>query len=175
MRGEGETNSPSDPRVGQHDSDFSVYWWVGLEFSSEGGWRWLDGSPVDPDVASWADDHPAGNSSGRCGGLLTTGHLTDQTCGDEASRAKFVCERPLAAPPRCGEGWEHHSGACYRKYHYEDKLEWQAARTKCRQDPGADLVIVNTEDENKYLQQFATDNEIDIWIGIYEKVCSSVV
>ena len=54
-------------------------------------------------------------------------------------------------------------------------MEWQAARTKCRQDPGADLVIVNTEEENNYLLQFATDNEIDIWIGIYEKVCTCVV
>ena len=149
-----------------------MYWWVGLEFSTEGeaAWRWLDGHSVSPDLTAWAEDHPAENSTGRCGGLLTSGRLTDQLCSDSSSLARFVCERPLAAPPRCGDGWEHHQGGCYKKYHYEDKLEWQAARAKCKEDPGADLVIINTEQENDYVKLFATDNNIDLWIGIYEKV-----
>ena len=159
-------------RIGEYGSDTSVYWWVGLEYSTEGeaGWRWLDGQSVSPDLTSWAENHPAENSTGRCGGLLTSGLLTDQLCSDSGSVAKFVCERPLAAPPQCGEGWEHHQGACYKKYHDQDKVEWQAARAKCRQDPGADLVIINTEQENDYVKQFATDNHIDLWIGIYERV-----
>ena len=144
---------------------------MGLEFSTEGqpDWRWLDGHQVDPDLTPWSQDHPATNSTGRCGGLLTSGLLTDQPCSDSNRLSRFVCERPLAAPPRCGEGWEHHLGSCYKKYHHE-KMEWQAARAKCREDAGADMIIINTEDENNYVKQFATDNGIDIWIGIYEKV-----
>ena len=59
----------------------------------------------------------------------------------------------------------------HQKYHDDDKAEWQQARNKCKQEHAADLVVVNSDEENDYVFQFAKQNDIHVWIGIFEKVC----
>ena len=45
---------------------------------------------------------------------MPNGRLVDDICDDSESVLSYVCERPLGAPPLCGDGWEHHKGSCYK-------------------------------------------------------------
>ena len=79
-------------------------------------------------------DHPAENSTDRCGALKPNAKLTDMPCEvdiytiytlsmkylyycycqDSEYAYAYVCERALGLPPLCQEGWEHHGGSCYK-------------------------------------------------------------
>ena len=119
--------------------------------------------------------------------MNTDGKLRDKLCGNADDSARFICERPLGAPPLCGDGWEHNGQSCYKvtivfdiffaivtlksvqKYHDEEKTEWAAARAKCVEQE-ADLVIVDNPNENLFIYDFAKENSIDVWLGILENV-----
>ena len=46
--------------------------------------------------------------------MNTDGKLRDKACGNAGASARFICERPLGAPPLCGDGWEHSGQSCYK-------------------------------------------------------------
>ena len=62
----------------------------------------------------WSDNEPADNKEGFCGAMNSDGRLHEANCGDAPASAKFICERPLGAPPLCGDGWEHNGQSCYK-------------------------------------------------------------
>ncbi|KAI1887283.1 hypothetical protein AGOR_G00188640 [Albula goreensis] len=56
------------------------------------------------------------------------------------------------------QGWTNFSSSSY--YISKEKKTWSESRQYCR-EKGADLVIINNEEEQKFLQDFE-----DIWIGL---------
>ena len=59
---------------------------------------------------------------------------------------------------------------CVQKYHDSDKAEWQQARKKCKEEHAADLVTVDSDEENNYVFEFGNQNDIHVWIGVFEYV-----
>ena len=57
----------------------------------------------------------------------------------------------------------------FQKYHYDEKTEWASAQDKCKEQE-ADLIIINDDDENTFVYNWAKENEIDVWLGILENV-----
>ena len=57
-----------------------------------------------------------------------------------------------------------------QKYHGDDKAGWQGARNKCKQEHAADLVVVDSDEENDFVFEFGNKNDIHVWIGIFEYV-----
>ena len=62
----------------------------------------------------WDENEPSKSEEGYCGSMCTDGKLHANECGNSAVSAKFICERPLGAPPLCGDGWEHYGQSCYK-------------------------------------------------------------
>ena len=100
-----------------------------LEGETEGSWRWLNGQEVDTSITydevvriclndilfrPWDENEPSQNQEGYCGAMNTDGKLRDKACGNADASARFICERPLGAPPLCGDGWEHNGQSCYK-------------------------------------------------------------
>ena len=65
-------------------------------------------------TSPWAQNFPSANSTGHCGAMQPNARLKDLVCDDDESSSSFVCERPLGAPPLCGDGYEHFQGSCYK-------------------------------------------------------------
>uniref|UniRef100_A0A671UC27 C-type lectin domain-containing protein n=1 Tax=Sparus aurata TaxID=8175 RepID=A0A671UC27_SPAAU len=77
---------------------------------------------------------------------------------------------------KCQEGWEQNGPQCY--YFSTDELTWEQAREKCRRD-GADLVKIESEDEQSFLMQRLRQEEVVVkmlededkfWIGLTDSV-----
>ena len=62
-----------------------------------------------------------------------------------------------------------------QKYHDSDKAEWQQARNKCKQEHAADLVTVDSDEENDFVFEFGNKNDIHVWIGVFEYVSDRMV
>uniref|UniRef100_A0A671XBM2 C-type lectin domain-containing protein n=1 Tax=Sparus aurata TaxID=8175 RepID=A0A671XBM2_SPAAU len=114
----------------------------------------------------------------------TTGHLQKLTVENAAMRKNITetrCEvimvqKPCPQPPadtchKCQEGWEQNGPQCY--YFSTVKLTWEQARERCRRD-GADLVKIESEDEQSFLMQTLRDKmtepEDKFWIGLTDSV-----
>ncbi|KAL6100423.1 uncharacterized protein ACO6RY_07576 [Pungitius sinensis] len=63
----------------------------------------------------------------------------------------------------CPEGWRMFSGSCYLLSTRDDS--WENGRKDCR-DQGADLVIINSLKEQKFLLKIT---QIQSWIGLSDK------
>uniref|UniRef100_A0A671UA28 C-type lectin domain-containing protein n=1 Tax=Sparus aurata TaxID=8175 RepID=A0A671UA28_SPAAU len=72
---------------------------------------------------------------------------------------------------KCQEGWEQNGPQCY--YFSTDELTWEQARERCRRD-GADLVKIESEDEQSFLIQKVKDKMVEdedkFWIGLTDSV-----
>ncbi|KAM9340625.1 uncharacterized protein ABDE67_016364 [Symphorus nematophorus] len=68
----------------------------------------------------------------------------------------------------CPEGWKRFGCSCYFKS--TEKKTWSQSRSDC-QNNGADLVIINTKEEQKFLIELNMDGES--WIGLWEKWTAS--
>ncbi|XP_030266572.1 C-type lectin domain family 4 member E-like [Sparus aurata] len=88
----------------------------------------------------------------------------------------MTVQKPCPQPPadtcgKCQEGWEQNGPQCY--YFSTDELTWEQARDECRRD-GADLVKIESEDEQLFLMQKLRDKMVEkedkFWIGLTDSV-----
>ncbi|XP_030268692.1 C-type lectin domain family 4 member E-like [Sparus aurata] len=97
----------------------------------------------------------------------TTEHL-QKLIDENAAMRKNITAEPCG---KCQEGWEQNGPQCY--YFSTDKLIWEQARERCRRD-GADLVKIESEDEQSFLMQKLRDKitktEDRFWIGLTDSV-----
>ena len=61
---------------------------------------------------------------------------------------------PLLAQA-CPHDWVPFGGSCFRQFYHAYALSWHETRAKCR-TVGADLVSVNCEEDQKFLDSFMT-------------------
>ena len=61
-----------------------------------------------------------------------------------------------------------------QKYHYDDKRHWDEARDKCLED-NSDLLVINDHLENHWIYDFASENDIDVWLGLRENVSAFIL
>ncbi|XP_030266573.1 C-type lectin domain family 4 member E-like [Sparus aurata] len=102
-------------------------------------------------------------------------NITETRC--EVITVQKHCPQPPADTcHKCQEGWEQNGPQCY--YYSTDKLIWEQAREKCRRD-GADLVKIESEDEQSFLMQRLREEEVVVkmlededkfWIGLTDSV-----
>ncbi|XP_042362334.1 asialoglycoprotein receptor 2-like isoform X2 [Plectropomus leopardus] len=64
----------------------------------------------------------------------------------------------------CPDGWRRFGGSCYFKS--DEKESWEGSRDYCRQR-GADLVVINSKEEQKFVTELSVDGES--WIGLQLK------
>ncbi|XP_028454191.1 CD209 antigen-like protein E [Perca flavescens] len=62
---------------------------------------------------------------------------------------------------RCPDGWTIFGCSCYFKS--KEEKTWSGSRDDCRQR-GADLVVINDEEEKKFVTELSKDGES--WIGL---------
>ncbi|XP_062420863.1 CD209 antigen-like protein A [Pungitius pungitius] len=77
----------------------------------------------------------------------------------EKDRRQLLCKQNKTCP----EGWKMFSCSCYLLSTRDDS--WTNARTDCRAN-GADLVIIDSPQEQKFLSSIAKDRA---WIGLSDK------
>ncbi|XP_028453873.1 CD209 antigen-like protein D [Perca flavescens] len=62
----------------------------------------------------------------------------------------------------CSDGWTTFGRSCYFKS--KEKNTWDGSRADCREERGADLVVINNEEEQKFVSELNKDGES--WIGL---------
>ncbi|XP_030268035.1 CD209 antigen-like protein E [Sparus aurata] len=62
----------------------------------------------------------------------------------------------------CPDGWKRFGCSCY--FRPNEKRTWTDSRTDC-QNKGADLVVINNKDENKFVSELNNKNG-ESWIGL---------
>ncbi|XP_056439982.1 CD209 antigen-like protein B [Gadus chalcogrammus] len=62
----------------------------------------------------------------------------------------------------CLAGWQPHGGSCY--FLSAEKKSWMASRQDC-QDKGADLVVIHSEEEQNFINNFCCA----VWIGLTDR------
>jgi hypothetical protein len=63
--------------------------WIGLDKSSYGDWRWLDGSVYNSTWNGWSQGQPQGGGSAI---MKDTGSWTREDSGQQKHYANYVCE-----------------------------------------------------------------------------------
>ncbi|XP_030266580.1 CD209 antigen-like protein E isoform X1 [Sparus aurata] len=63
---------------------------------------------------------------------------------------------------RCPDGWTRFGCSCY--FRSNEKRTWSQSRTDC-QNKGADLVVINNKDENKFVSEL-NNMYGEFWIGL---------
>uniref|UniRef100_A0A671WQP8 C-type lectin domain-containing protein n=1 Tax=Sparus aurata TaxID=8175 RepID=A0A671WQP8_SPAAU len=67
-----------------------------------------------------------------------------------------------ASGKRCPDGWKRFGCSCY--FRPNEKRTWYESRTDCW-NKGADLVVINNKDENKFVSELNNMNG-ESWIGL---------
>ncbi|XP_061732556.1 macrophage mannose receptor 1 isoform X2 [Nerophis ophidion] len=134
--------------------------------------NWSDSVPVG--YTNWAPNEPIIDTQvGSCAAIIKNpsdefGKWRSHVCRYERP---YMCKRP--ANTICPPGWLSFAGSCYWLVSNTNLLTtWHDAFTKCS-DVGAHLLIVNSKDEqffiNGRLPDFHQVDIPDIWIGLSDK------
>ncbi|XP_053408183.1 uncharacterized protein LOC123559963 [Mercenaria mercenaria] len=154
---------------------------------------WLGLSGKDVDSLKWDSGDETGDfEKAKSNGKLKLSP-TDTQCGfidnseitntADGSQWKFgdcsesrgaICtvpvDKPVTTPPpqkpkyECPEGYTLNGIKCYR-WNPDDPVDWYSAREKCA-DEGADLVTIQSEEEQQYLSSFI---QSETWIGLNDR------
>ncbi|KAK1883605.1 Macrophage mannose receptor 1 [Dissostichus eleginoides] len=135
-------------------------------------YAWSDALPVG--YTNWGDDQPSGDlQAGLCSAIIKEasdefGKWKAHVCRYERP---YMCKRPLNTI--CPPGWQSFAGSCYWMVSNVNLLTtWHDAVTKCS-DLGAQLLIINNQDEQFYingkLPDFHQVEIPDLWIGLSDK------
>ncbi|XP_076014518.1 uncharacterized protein LOC143007034 [Genypterus blacodes] len=133
---------------------------------------WSDASSVN--YTNWAEDEPAiGEQAGTCSAIIKDAGADFAKWRAHVCRFErpYMCERPLNT--LCPAGWMSFNGSCYWTVSNTDLLTtWHEAQIKCS-DFGAHLVIINSKEEQFYINGMLPDfyqvDIPDIWIGLSDK------
>ncbi|XP_077993135.1 C-type mannose receptor 2-like [Glandiceps talaboti] len=155
--------------------------WIGLrEYSTGGSHVWSDKTALD--YVNWDDNQPDdAYGSEKCVELLSTdGRWNDLNCGDAHT---FVCKKttsstapktpePTVLPPgNCPTGYMEYNNKCYsfNGQAYEDRVDWQTARSICNTQ-GGDLVSIHSQNIQSFLTSNLRDVSNPMWIGLNDEM-----
>ncbi|CAB1458184.1 unnamed protein product [Pleuronectes platessa] len=116
---------------------FRRSFWIGLtDTETEGTWKWVDGTLLSTTTSYWYPGEP------------NPKYYPDENCGE----ARYNYDE---------NNWNDNN--CKRLYFWicEKKKSWGDSRDDCLQK-GADLVIINSKEENEFTRQFRRL----FWIGL---------
>ncbi|NXO04029.1 KRBBA protein, partial [Rhinopomastus cyanomelas] len=87
--GDARPNLPPQDLLSSLDQRANRYFWIGLWVpSAEEGWRWLNGSRLEPSRFQLST-----GGGGRSCGVLRQGGIDSESCG---SRLEWICQRAAA-------------------------------------------------------------------------------
>ncbi|XP_042362340.1 CD209 antigen-like protein E isoform X3 [Plectropomus leopardus] len=95
--------------------------------------------------------------------LLTLGHHHLQSRYEELS-SNYSWLHKLMSSKWCPDGWRRFGCSCYFKS--DEKESWEGSRDYCRQR-GADLVVIDSKEEQKFVTELSVDGES--WIGLQHR------
>ncbi|ESO96412.1 hypothetical protein LOTGIDRAFT_159821 [Lottia gigantea] len=158
----------------------NVYLWLGLnDLNHEGGWEWIDRTPLA--YINWSDGQPDNNGNGEdCGAILTsTGKWSDFPCQNKTA---FICKKrgektPATTPlpvsrsstlPEglifgCGEEWTAYQDSCYQVL--DQEYPWMVARDVCK-TLTASLISIEDQLENDFIRGLMAMYNDSAWIGL---------
>uniref|UniRef100_A0A3P8R4U7 C-type lectin domain-containing protein n=1 Tax=Astatotilapia calliptera TaxID=8154 RepID=A0A3P8R4U7_ASTCA len=133
--------------------------WIGLnDKEQEGMWKWVDGTPLT--LMYWATTQPDDGGEENCAYINKWGRFwNDYSC---SYSHQWICENTPNHNKTCPVGWSF-SHSCYLIS--KRSAPWDAARMDCR-DRGADLVVINSPEEQKFLSTVTT---AEVWIGLNDE------
>ncbi|XP_071789139.1 uncharacterized protein [Asterias amurensis] len=159
--------------LGLAQKSFDVSWLImGLHRSNNGGWKWIDGSPVA--FTNWANGEPDDDSAG-CAEIWpdSQGKWFDVSC---TVNSHYVCEMPklplftteapFTKPPYCptDPDWLFVSPYCY---YVEDSKEktWYDAEAWCN-TKGGYLASIHDDQEQILVKGLTPYSYNYFWIGL---------
>ncbi|XP_022088435.1 uncharacterized protein LOC110978072 [Acanthaster planci] len=130
--------------------------YIGIDRTNNGGWEWVDGSPLV--YVNWADD-PDSNSGKNCAEMRfdANGKWYHLNC---KLNSHYVCEKPkmqvfTTEPPivfqNCSTGetdWKEMDSYCY--YVSKDSRSWHDAEAWCN-EKGGYLASIHSDKENQLI------------------------
>ena len=138
--------------------------WIGLnDWMYEGEWVWSDRSLASTTWQNWDYGQPDNNMFGikDCASISADNGLwRTHSC---TVHLAVICER--SDQLYCDSGWKRHGNSCY--LFHPGQLQQKAARQYC-QHLSADLVVIDDDDENQFLN---TSMDQHSWIGLADS-CS---
>ncbi len=148
--------------------------WFGLtDLEEEDEFLWVDGTPLDEDLALWGPGEPNDAGGEDCVHWMPNGHWNDLPC---EAPIHFVCETPCAdlEPGACELEEQPPAAICeelfrgpHRYLFCDTAGTWAEARASCKAQD-ADLVVLDVAAEGLWLQGAisATWGGGGGWIGL---------
>ncbi|KAK3106670.1 hypothetical protein FSP39_024902 [Pinctada imbricata] len=136
--------------------------WIGAQdWSKEGGWTWVDGSPFA--YLNWASGQPDDfRHNEDCGAIWAQStRWNDYPC---SSRNGFICKKFSGYTVGCPQYWHQHGGACFVAI--RKRLNWAQAQTLCRRN-GAFLARIDSQDEQNFVRSLMPKTWNNTWEGFW--------
>ncbi|XP_066502466.1 lymphocyte antigen 75, partial [Hoplias malabaricus] len=153
----------------------SIYWFGLNDIVSEGNWEWSDGSVFYPYLSFWRPGQPDDyNDNEDCGQVdgNSNGRWNDEHC---TAQRQYICKQDNPNPIiECdtANGWQQFGSNCY-KLHSALRKSWVSARSECVKD-GADLVSIQSAEEEQYVISRLDPSHTDLWIGYSTLKCTTM-
>ncbi|KAL5011335.1 hypothetical protein ScPMuIL_009886 [Solemya velum] len=154
--------------------------WIGLQYTHQARWQWIDGSKYN--MSDPSDDYvnpSARNHSGLvCGALKRTISSQSNFIHESWCSTKYgvVCTRQNGELDVCSaeDGWHFINGQCYRLF--DQKVDWYDARRTCNQND-ADLAVIPDVHMNTMLSSLVPCNTADneAWIGLSDTMSPGTI
>ncbi|XP_072020400.1 macrophage mannose receptor 1-like [Amphiura filiformis] len=147
--------------------DTGVRYWIGLhDTTMEGNFVWVDGSPLTSTFWSGGEPNNYGEYEEDCVEYSPEkGKWWDENCIEPQY---YICGRSINQVIQCDEsnGWKPYNGKCYK--YLDDRKTFVDSEYFCNLIDG-NLVAVNSQDEQNFLQSYQVTIELDYWIGLTDK------
>ncbi|KPP61268.1 C-type mannose receptor 2-like [Scleropages formosus] len=133
--------------------------WIGLTYrDEERSWKWVDGTELTRDQL-WTNYSSLVTERNQ----LSTSYIQSTAERDELQKHLSNCQANEKKTKQVyPEGWRNFRFRCY--YISREKKSWSDSQQFCRWR-GADLVIINTREEQDFIKNFHKK----VWIGLTDR------
>lgn len=143
----------------------SQLWWIGLSDSTtEGQFKWLDGSPINTNLVFWAQEPNNLGGYEKCTYTNSNGSLGDLNCTNQEN---YICMKENDINPNtlpglgCPAAWTRAGHFCYL-IETNTPRTWSDAQGSC-QGSGASLIKMDSLDKKTWIQMQNDIFESGLW------------